>query len=785
MLKYILFALLSFNLYALEVSLHSAKEESKKFSTLHIKNKEPFLCEEIKDDFDTTTKIICAFSKQPSSQFKNLQNNFFRIRSQVKNKTFFLIINPYKKIKLFPIIFDISKDNSVFQADLKMSKHWMILGYDDKPPFIKKEKKLETSINFPYFQSTDKLPYIGSLDLKGNPVYIKKVQDVSDYLKIKEYYNNGKYDYCLDLIDQITFKYPNSLFMAELLFYKIRVYAKLNEYDNLLEVAKIFLMDYSSDENIPEVLSQTARSYAKLGINSDADYFFDRLFSEHKDSPYCQWGYIYKAKMLEESGTSSKAFVYYNKALDETKSIDIAATAAFSLIHYYMNNVKTQEAAVYTMKIIKAKPSFFNDNYDKSYSVFSYFKEEEDYKTAAELARVILNEIDVKHDDYEVLLKDRAILLSLTDKKEEALEALNKYLKKYEDGEYLREIKIAKDSLFFDGIDSNLSAKIKNYNNLIDTYNGDTIGDKAIYKKAKLLLENEMYKDVLGFEDSILALDTDIFTDTSNIIHNAAIGFMKQSLNLKDCQEVLNISHEYNVTLANKFDDGIYDCSMKGSDFELAKSIASKNLKVKELDKRKKWLYKYLNVDFKTGDYIDVIEASKELIILIRDEIDSEYKDVYRILFDSYQRLEDKINMIETIVVLEKVYGLDYKDIERYISIMGIGSQTNDNTLILKYGNNVMNIQKKSNSYTQSPYVEFTLYQAYIDLQNYNEALEVIKSLDNVNLSKSKRARQKYILGTLYEKLWREEEAQIAYKESIEADETSPWAKLAKGAIDI
>ncbi len=113
---------------------------------------------------------------------------------------------------------------------------------------------------------------------------------------------------------------------------------------------------------------------------------------------------------------------------------------------------------------------------------------------------------------------------------------------------------------------------------------------------------------------------------------------------------------------------------------------------------------------------------------------------------------------------------------------MAIGSDRRDDNLVLKYGHEVMKIQKNSDSYAQSPFVEFALYQAYINRENYNKALETIKSLDIVELSKRDRSSQKYLLGSTYEKLWRGDEAQVAYQESIKADASSAWAKLAEGA---
>jgi hypothetical protein len=61
----------------------------------------------------------------------------------------------------------------------------------------------------------------------------------------------------------------------------------------------------------------------------------------------------------------------------------------------------------------------------------------------------------------------------------------------------------------------------------------------------------------------------------------------------------------------------------------------------------------------------------------------------------------------------------------------------------------------------------------------------VIKSLDSVELKNSDRARQKYLLGNAFAKLWRDKEADMAYDEAIKADPTSAWAKLAKSAKDI
>lgn len=134
------------------------------------------------------------------------------------------------------------------------------------------------------------------------------------------------------------------------------------------------------------------------------------------------------------------------------------------------------------------------------------------------------------------------------------------------------------------------------------------------------------------------------------------------------------------------------------------------------------------------------------------------------------------------IAKIEKIYGVTNTDIERFVSVLTIGVQDKDNNLIIDYGTKIMNLQKLSGSHVQSPFVEFTLYQAYIDKEDYVKALDIIKSLDDVKLNNKQRSRQKYLLGSVYQKLWRDEEAEKAFNASIAADANSAWAKLAKSA---
>lgn len=776
--------LLSHNLFALEISIDSAKDDFSKFSTLHISDDNKFLCQEIKDEFETVTEIICAFTQRPSKPIETIQNDFFKIETFIKNDTFFIAVEPIKKIKLFWDIFDLSQDNTVFSASPGLLKRWFVVGYGEELPLIHKDEKSDMGINFPFYLERDKLPYVGSLDIKGNPVSIKRVGDVKEYIKIKKYYQEKRFERCLESIDDILIEYPSTLFKAELVYYKIKVYSQLKDHENLIEYAKLYLREYSSNENVAEVLSLIAKAYSLIGLASESEYFFDRLFSEHSNSVFTQWGYIYMGEMFESSGAQSKAIEYYTKALTQTEDMQVAATAAYRLANVYQS-LQPKKAAEYIEKIVNATPEFFNENYSSASKMMYTFADENDYKTASSIAGAILDAINPTYDEYESYLKSKGLWLAKTEDKLAALETLNRYIKEFPDGDYIQDVEIAKDALFFDTPELNVTQRLDEYDKLIETYNHDTIGNRAVYERAKLFLELKKYEKIIATKEELLRLDAEVYPDKEKILTNAAIGLMESSLEAKECKNVLMLANEYKITLSNSWDDGIYECALKGGDFGLAKQITQKNLKVQSVDLRKKWLYRYVEVDFAIGNYSEVIGAANDLILLLDSSEDVEYNNVYRYLFDAYHRTEQKEKLVEVIDTIEKFFGISYKDIERYVTMVSIGSENSDNTMVIKYGTKVMSIQKSSSSTAQSPYVEFTLYQAYINTQNYNAALEVIESLSDVELNKLDRAREKYLLGSVLSKLWRDEEASVAFGAAVEADPNSPWAELAKSALNL
>lgn len=783
MYYWLVLLLLSSSLFSLELSVQTGEENQDEFSILHLKDNERFLCQAERDDLDVVTSVICAFNKRPIQPFSNVDNSFFSISSKVQKEMFFIIIKPHKKVELKAIHYDLLHDNELYQVEDDYASHWNIIAYKNTPPFLTQEKKSNSSINFPVPFKQAEFPYVGGLDILGNPIHMTRVKDVSDYLAIKKNFQLKRYDLVLEMIDDVLKEYPDTIFKNELMLYQIRAYHEKAEAESLIQVSKQFIREYSSDVNMAEVLADTANAYSDIALYTDADYFFDRLFDEHKESRYNDLGLIYKAKQLQNAGNTKKALEYYDRALKQTKELEIAARAAYEMVLIEMERAHAKNSVKYLKMILDAQADYFASRKVESIDLAMKYAALNDYQSAADIAGALLKTMSKSDDEYETLLKNRALWLSETEHKEEALDLFNSYIEQFKYGEYLEEVKEKKDALFFDVSDENTTQKLEYFDILMNKYAGDTIAKRALYEKAKLLYELKSYNDVLNLEHDLRGLDPTLYEETESLIDKSALGLMEASLAAKQCVKVVDLSKNYDINLSMKWDEDLYSCYIDAGDFDKAKNMAQVHIKSKNYDERMAWLERYIYIDFELGNYTEVIDAAKELIALRGD--DKKNIKTYRLLFDASQRLGESNTMINAIQQIEASEGLIYSDIERYTQMVTLAQNIKDDVMLRTYAQKVIQLQDQANSYTQSPYIEFTLTQALLQGGNDLDALKVLASLDDRNLSGQKRSRQKYLMGTLFQKTGDNKKGKTAYEASIAADQNSSWANLAKDALKL
>lgn len=772
-------------LYALNLSIQSGKEEQNSYSILHVSDANDFKCVPTRNDFDEIIRVECQLPKASSSTFSPINSQHFTVQYKDAASGYTIVITPKTKIALYTDSFDLHKASQLYVSEIMPAKRWSMLGYSGNIPLLGKTVKSTDALNLPIRSPKEMYPYVGGLDLKGNPIKMKRIQDVNDYMEIKKAYKSENYSKTLSLAKQTLEKYPNTIFKNELLLYQIRGLHFLEKNEELILFAKQFIRQYSGDQAIAEVLAYTGDAYSKIGQTSDSDYFYKRLFSEYEDSPFAAQGMFLKAQQLEVLGKQKEAAKYYLQVLEKTKDVELGSAAAFKLAKIDIGFGHLDKAKIYIEKIVRANPDYFSKVREESVSMINTYTENKDPKTAAKITLCLMEKSTPKSDEHQSSLKNLGLLYAASGEKEKALVRFDEYLKLYPYGAGADEIKHAKDGLFFEKSEPKGKEGIKKYNDLIDRYGNDPVGQKALYKKAQLLLKEEKYQDVLDIESDLHRLNTKEFPEVNTIIGQSAIGLTKKKLQALKCSEAMILHKMYRIKLQPQWDGLTFDCALRMGNFPVAKKIATPHLKSSTISERQIWLSRLAKVHLELGEYKEAIGAGKEAVALLEAQKNPSINSVYRTLFDAAEGLGDDVKMIEYIKGCESAFGTDFADIERYTHMVNVGLKRKDEALVQNYAKRVVSLQNRTKTYTQSPFIEFTLAQSLINQEKNNEALEVLKSLNARKLTPEKRSRQQYLMGSLAMKLGKTAQAKTAFGASIKADAKSAWGKLAKDALGL
>ena len=769
----------------MDLSIQSGKEEQKSYSILHLSDDSDFVCSPTRNEYDEIIRIECKLPKASSSTFAPINNPHFTVEHKASSPGYTIVITPKTKIELFSDSFDLRKDSQIYVSELKPTKRWSMLGYTDKTPLLQARKKNANTLNLPIRSSNEVYPYVGGLDLKGNPIKMNRIQDVNDYMEIKKSYKNKDYSKTLSMAKQTLEKYPNTIFKNELLLHQIRALHFLDKNEELIPLTKQFIRQYSGDQGTAEVLAYTGDAYSKISQASDSDYFYNRLFSEYEESPFAAQGMFLKARQLEISGKQKAAAGYYRQVLDKTKDVDLASEAAFKLANIDIGLGHLDKAKIYIDKIVRANPDYFSTVREQSVSMINTYSQNKDPKTAAKISLCLLNKSIQKSDEHQSLLKNLGLLYAASGEKSKALARFDEYLKLYSHAAGVKEVKHAKDGLFFEKSEPKGKEGIEKYNDLIDRYGKDPIGQKALYKKAQLLLKEEKYQEILDIESDLHQLNTKDYPDVNTIIGESAIALTKKNLRALKCSEAMSLHKMYHTKLQPQWDGLTFDCALRMGNFPVAKKIATPHLKAATIAERQVWLSRLAKVHFQLGEYKEAIRVGKEAVSLLEAQKNPSINSVYRTLFDAAERMGDDVKMIEYIKGSEGVFGTDFADIERYTQMVSVGLKRKDEALVQNYANRVVALQNRTKTYTQSPFIEFTLAQSLINQEKNNEALVVLTSLNARKLTPEKRSRQQYLMGSLAMKLGKTAQAKASFGESIKADAKSAWGKLAKDALGL
>ncbi len=757
--------------HSASLTLNEAKDHNQSFSILHIKDDIPFLCEiKMREDFKDI--IVCTFSQSITPTLSKV-NRDFSIDS-IDNK---IKIIPYAKMTLQSLQNDFITTNTIKAETKKEQKHWIVVGYKDEIPLFQNSNK--SGIDFDIVFQDKQLPFVGSLDLNGLPITQKS--DAFEMSHVREAYDEKKYDRVINLSDKIL-KEKNGAFSHEAKLYKLRAMDMLAwemgkeseiDSDELLELAQDWIEENPSSKDISEVLMYIAKIYYKLGHLGKGDEYSNILQDEFYDDKFNKIAQLHKAdRVYKNRKRRAEALKIYKDVLYNTDDLMIASRAASKISKRYLETEQLDLAEDFYKKIVDANEPYLKSDIKESYEFAKQFAKGEKYEIAIQIVGILLA-ADGKNSYKDEMRKDIGYWYDLSGNKESAFGLYKQYLKDYSQGEYVGFVQSRLDKTLLDLDEKNASKKMLNIDNVLEKYPNDPIYKKALIEKAQILIENRKYKELFALEKQLKANDGEKF------LQYGAQKKISEDLKIYNCKEAMYLLDEYNVTVALKDEDKLFNCLMKAAQYKKALKISQKHLKDKELPKRLEWMYQTLKVYSKLDKNKSVIMIGEDIEKLSKILKTKRYDDITYEKAEAYYNLQtyDEM-MLREVKRAEELFPNNIKNVDLFSKVLRYAKNRKNDMLTASYAQKIIELQKRHKISDYSPMVELDYINALKRLKQYSKALKEDVKLLYIKLSDAQRANVLYIAGELSIKTGKEKEAKEFFTKCGEIVDDSSWQRL-------
>ncbi len=786
----VLLAIFAINVFSLTIKLNSTKENKVRYAILHIVNDTPFMCKKRVIDI-AHYEFICKIAGNSNSlKISPKKTKFVDIFLNNKKNYIQIILKPKYQTRYYLVDKPLYQEKVVDKNRRITSKHWIFIFYKDS--IFLKEAPKDIGIDFPIDFIQDATPSIGALDLSGIPVsYLNDSKDINAYISIKDDYDKQRYAFVIEESKKALKNYPNSMFANDFILYRIRAIYKLLSntkdplsqdlsYDEIIKLGKKWIKKYSSNQNIPEVLYYIATAYQNLGQNSDAKYFFDILITEHPKNRWTKLGIISFADSLYAQNKEQKAIELYKDVLYSTKDLQVASIAAKKLAQIYLKQKQYKKAALYYDKIIQANPDFFLKDHQKAYDLAMNLSANTLNKPAIKILEKLLQKLKREPDLKEMVIKSLGDLYAKEKNYKKASFYYKMYISLYRYGNYIDEVKKKLDGLFFDTDEKNETKLLKYYDKLIDRYKAGKIYEKAIILKAKLLLKQKRYKQVLA-----LLNDSEVSAKNKKTIEaikkEAALKIAKIALSKQNCLEAIKYIKEYKLTIKTD-QENLAKCYLQTYQYKKAITL-SKQMLNKELGSVEEKLF-WMDIEAKSFlklRQFDKLDTLSEDLITLSKTFDNKIylkKGLYYRFFALYGL--KKYN--KAIAVAQNNIDKEFKDsfdnIEIYKNIVTLARKRADYLMVSKYAKKIIELQKKYNSYLLTPWIEFSYIASLKHLGKDSQALELLQDMLKRVKKASIKARVYYEIGSIYLKLNKKDRAKEAFEKCINIKDKNSWKEL-------
>ncbi len=780
--------LLSAQLFALSIVLNSGKESKSPYAILHVMDNEPFSCEAINNGLEKE-RYLCKTKKPFTKLTEPKKMKFAELSFYEKEDFFYIAIEPKIASKLIPVEDTLHETKEVLKnPKLPTYRHWTVL-LEETPLY--KEKKVHERLDFPVVFEKNQRPYVGALDLNGNPISYAQSKDIELYLDIKRAYERGDYLSVVKDSHKVLGAYPLSIFRSEIELYAIRAMdktlsAKGEEKENapfteetVVTLAKHWSKEFTSDENLPEVLMIMVKSYLAMGAKSDMNYFMDILVSEHPESPFTKRAILLFADSLFNKKEKDKAMKLYLDVLYSVKDLDIASEAAIRLSDHQMDAGKMQEAKEYLLKVLNVNINYLLKNKEASAALARRLYEHKLYDLASRVQDLLVENTPKSDETKELLLKQSGDWHAKAGEVEKAYARYQEYLSEYKHGAYVEDVKERLDELFFKRKENNETLLTSHYDTLIERYSNNAIGEKALVEKAKLLLKQGNYEALLALEEPLLKQTSVQDIKPEELIYEGAKAWAIQGLQSAQCQNVVRLIETYKLHITESaHEEKLFTCFMQLSRFDRAKEITELHVKDAKLESRFVWSQRHANVAFKLAQYQEVDALKDDLQTLSKSVRKPLSLETLRTLFLTaiqLQKFEDALARLKSI---EELYPNTFNTIDLHHAMLKIASERKDDLLLISHAQKMITLQKNFKSNVYSPNLEFTYIEALKRMGRDKEAYEVLGTLEKEPLAPKERIRLLYNAGELSLKLKDEAKAKAYFTQCVDVNETSSWKSI-------
>lgn len=785
MKRFICLLLLCVPLFALELTLNSGKENGKSFSVLRLSHSEPFSCQEFYNRFSEIEKVMCSFKGTFDRGFSFERMLFFKIDTfQDKDKAI-VVITPKKKARLFALNQDGKRDTPIIEERAPLAANWQVVGYEDTLPFLKPQQPV--GLNFPVTIGSANTPYVGALDIAKKPLVIEQTPDLQLYVSIKGFMDRESYHEAINTINETLLRYPQTIFLKDLLLFKIRALFALDNLDNaeeLINLAKSWLNAYPADVGVSEVLYVLARTYGQQQFYDQARYYYDRLKDDYRNDEFEILSRVSFADDLQKRGDSKIAPQLYVSALNDAQTIKTASMAAFNLADYYIQKGTTEDrksAQKLLDQVINANPGFFTKKPEELLDQLTKWAELGFYIPTAQIARIAYESVKDGDDRdlIENLLRNSAIWYEEGGEFKQAADTYAEYLRVYPAGDMRKEMQRRSDNLLFSYNEGNSTQRIENLDRLIATYPDSPEAQKAYEHKAALLVQEGNYDAVTALEDK-LGID-------SEVVSQAAEGAVRRALNNHDCTTAAFYLQKYkNLSLNQDELIGGFDCLVGASFFDDALRIAAQaEPTIESGTRRLQWLYRIATTQARKPDYPKAIAAARDGLYVSDSLASGAHSDIALILVDSLlkeNRIEEAMQYMPRI---EENFKDDNRMIEIQRELLNAAVKRDDRPAIEQYAKELLRLQALHERPEFSPWAELTLAEMYIKNNRLQDALAILNAAEQLQLGDDDRAKVLYNKGAVADSLALYPLSLESYQKCSELPGASPYKNLCASAYTL